>query len=172
MRNYYFYLLFIYVLLSACAAAPRLDDSGRYFLKGKPFSGKHKLYYGPNLLREELIIQNGNILVRMCYDTGGVHNETFIYYVSGILQEHHQFDAEGNLRVKKIYSPIGRLQEKIQYKANGNVLWRELYSYDGQGNIVETSIYDGNGKISGRMQLSPDGRRIHTETAQKEHPNE
>jgi antitoxin component YwqK of YwqJK toxin-antitoxin module len=173
MGNYCFYpLLLIYFLLSACAAGPILDEAGRYFLKEEPFSGKHKLYYGPKMVREELLIQNGNVLVRMCYDTGGVHNETYIYYVGGMLQEHHQLDSEGNLRVKKIYSPAGHLQEKIQYRANGDLLWRELYSYDGQGNVIETSIYDSSGKITGRMQRSPDGSQIQTETAKKEFQNE
>ncbi len=151
----------LYALLFSCSAIPQKDASGFYFLNDEPFTGKHIEYYGPKMPREELMIQNGVVLVRMSYDTNGHHRKTSIYNTSGLLQEMMELDAAGNLRVHKFFSSAGRLQEKKQFNTAGELLWREVYSYNSLGSVIETTIFNGKSEIISRTTLSPDSQSYH-----------
>ena len=154
-------MIAIVYFFSSCSAIPQKDSSGFYFLKDEPFSGKHVEFFGPKMPREELLIQKGVVLVRLCYDTDGHHRETYVYNTAGKLQEHLKLDKAANILVHTFYSSTGRLQEKKQFNAAGDLLWREVYSYNSLGIVIETTIFNGKNEIVSCTTLSPDSQSYH-----------
>ena len=72
------------------------------------------------------------------------------------------FGPDGRLRFKSQYKydSAGRLQEEIQTAEDGTVLHKIVYSYDQNGKQTGYAIYDGSGKLLGRvnpMMTAPSG---------------
>jgi hypothetical protein len=63
------------------------------------------------------------------------------------------FGPDGRFRFNSLYKydSSGRLQEEIQRKDDNALLARIVYSYDAAGKQTGYSIFDGSGKLVGRV---------------------
>jgi hypothetical protein len=72
---------------------------------------------------------------------------------SGRFVSGNVFGPDGRLRFKSryTYDNAGRQQEEIQTAEDGAILHKIVYSYDQTGKQTGYSIFDGSGKLLGRM---------------------
>jgi YD repeat-containing protein len=156
-------------------------DSNRRILEQKAFSGGGRLVYTLRFSTPELgefkrngfgvpVRESGISYVRFVRATTGVH--------AGLDQELHYLDEKqrpqpdetGEYGNRLIFNPQGLIAERVvlgpDHKDHPNAygMLREVRAYDDSGNVLEGSLFNGNGSLtsgrlgSARLRLQYDAR--------------
>ena len=110
--------------------------------------GKLWFYPNDNLASEEIYNDQGQMIEFMAYRLDGSLREQSIYNELGQRVEWLSYDDDSLLAFEFIYSENGNLIEENQYNANGNLKLKKTYKYNEKDKKTEESVYNSDGSLA------------------------
>lgn len=95
----------------------------------------------------------GKLTSQTCFDESGnvLWKTVKTFDANGKLSEENEYDEKGILCSKSIFKYTGdNLTDDTYYSGNGALIWKNIYSYDKNGNQTETYSYYASGELESK----------------------